>query len=664
MKIKYIFTALIACLGLAVACDDDDKSVLEELQVSKSYVAIPMTGGTDAITVKSSAAWAFDESTIPNWLTVSALSGNSGETQVTFTAPETKVGRNCELKINVGNTAQHINVIQGIKSAENSTCAQVIAGEDGKLYRVTATVTSITSTSWGNMWLNDGTGEVYVYGTLDKDGKEQNFSSLGIEVGDVVTVEGPKKTYNSTVELEKVTVIKIVKSLLKIEPAVVTAPKEDTTFTVKAAVKSGATFDWKLDPDNEWLHIISTKTVDDTVFVNCHAAANPTVVPRTAMITFSATNGSQTTTQTLTVKQSANAPELMSIADGLKTTYAHVKGTVTAVTKQGYVLTDDSGSALVFYGSSYNKDYVVGDQVELIGTPGAYNFGPQFTTPIDLDEKKGTTTYAYPTPTLVDEAFVNSTISQIKDKDKNTQVITVQYVQVYGTVVKSGNYTNVNVDGVSSSVAQVSPYQMPSSFTLNADDKVKINGYLVSVSGSSKRYLNIAITSVEPWSGGDVVTPKTLYENTFETDPTKEWTIENKKLATGLTLVWSYNSSKYMKASAYYNKKNLEAESWLISPEIDATSEKNVYLSFQHVQKYFVNSSNEFTLWAQKDGGAWTQVTIPNYSTGKDWTLVDSGTIDLSAFAGGKIRFAFKYVSSSEAAGTWEIKNVKVTNTK
>lgn len=662
MKIKYIFTALIACLGLAVACDDDDKPVLEELQVSKSYVAIPMTGGTDAITVKSSTAWAFDESTIPSWLTVSALSGNSGETQVTFTAPETKVGRNCELKINVGNTAQHINVIQGIKSAENSTCAQVIAGEDGKLYRVTATVTSITSTSWGNMWLNDGTGEVYVYGTLDKDGKEQNFSSLGIEVGDVVTVEGPKKTYNGTVELEKVTVIKIVKSLLKIEPAVVTAPKEDTTFTVKAAVKSGATFDWKLDPDNEWLHIISTKTVDDTVFVNCHAAANPTVVPRTGMITFSATNGSQTTTQTLTVKQSANAPELMSIADGLKTTYAHVKGTVTAVTKQGYVLTDDSGSALVFYGPSYNKDYVVGDQVELIGTPGAYNFGPQFTTPIDLDEKKGTTTYTYPTPTLVDEAFVNSTISLIKDKDKNTQVITVQYVQVYGTVVKSGNYTNVNVNGVSSSVAQVSPYQMPSSFTLNADDKVKLNGYLVSVSG--KKYLNIAITSVEPWSGGDVVTPKTLYENTFETDPTKEWTIENKKLATGLTHVWSHNSSKYMKASAYYSKKNLEAESWLISPEIDATSEKNAYLSFQHVQKYFVNSSNEFTLWAQKDGGAWTQVTIPNYSTGNDWTFVDSGTIDLSAFAGGKIKFAFKYVSSSEAAGTWEIKNVKVTNTK
>lgn len=668
MKIRYIFTALIACLGFAAACDDDDQPVLEELQVSKSYVAIPMTGGTDAINVKASTSWSFDETTIPDWLTVSALSGNNGETKVTFTAPETKVGRNCELKINVGHTAQHINVIQGIKSAENSTCAQVIAGENGRLYRVTGTVTSIVNTLYGNWYLQDKSGEIYVYGTLDKDGKEKNFSSLGIEIGDIVTVEGPRDTYDTTIELKNVTVIKIVKSLLKIEPAVMTAPKEDTTFTVKAAVKSGTTFDWKLNPDSEWLHITSTNTVGDTVFVNCHAAANSTVVPRTGAITFSATNGKQTTTQTLTVKQRANAPDVMSIADGLKTTYAHVKGTVTAVTKQGYVLTDDSGSALVYYGSSYDKDYVVGDQVELIGTPGAYNYGPQFTSPIDLDEKTGTTTYKYPTPTLVDEEFVNNTISLIKDKDKTTQVIGVQYVQVYGTVVKTVDeskkkeYTNVTVNGVSASVAQVSPYQMPSSFTLNEDDKVKINGYLVSVSGNPKRYFNIAITSVEPWSG-EVVTPKTLYENSFETDPAEEWKIENKQLASGLNKVWRFDSYKYMKASAFDNNQKFEAESWLISPEIDAASEKNVYLSFQHVQRYF-GSTNEMTLWAQKDGSTWTQVDIPNYSEGKNWDFVDSGTIDLSAFAGGKIKIAFKYTSSSEAAGTWEIKNVKVTNTK
>ncbi len=311
MKIKYIFTALVACLGLAVACDDDDQPVLEELQVSKSYVAIPMTGGTDAITVKSSTSWSFDESTIPSWLTVSALSGNSGETQVTFTAPETKVGRNCELKINVGNTAQHINVIQGIKSAENSTCAQVIAGEDGKLYRVTATVTSITSTTYGNMWLNDGTGEIYIYGTLDKDGKEKNFSSLGIEVGDVVTVEGPKTTYGGTVELVNVTVVKIVKSLLKVEPSDTTFTYEASDFTVKAWVKTGSQFSWSAGESTSWMQVTSTREVSDTVFLTIHVNENENESPRSGVLTFAAQIGSQTTTQTLSVSQGVNTEKFL-----------------------------------------------------------------------------------------------------------------------------------------------------------------------------------------------------------------------------------------------------------------------------------------------------------------------------------------------------------------
>ena len=64
---------------------------------------------------------------------------------------------------------------------------------------------------YGNWMLKDATGEILIYGTLDAEGKTKNFSSLGIEVGDIVTVEGPKKTYNTTVELVDVKVIAIEK---------------------------------------------------------------------------------------------------------------------------------------------------------------------------------------------------------------------------------------------------------------------------------------------------------------------------------------------------------------------------------------------------------------------------------------------------------------------
>lgn len=91
----------------------------------------------------------------------------------------------------------------------SATCAEVIAGADGNVYRVKGVVTSIVNTTYGNWYLDDGTGEIYIYGTLDKDGKSKNFASWGLQEGDVVECVGPKKTYGNTVELVDVTILDI-----------------------------------------------------------------------------------------------------------------------------------------------------------------------------------------------------------------------------------------------------------------------------------------------------------------------------------------------------------------------------------------------------------------------------------------------------------------------
>lgn len=93
--------------------------------------------------------------------------------------------------------------------ARNATCAEVIEGPDGTVYRVKGVVTSIVNTTYGNWYLDDGTGEIYIYGTLDKDGKSKNFASWGLQVGDVVECVGPKQTYGNTVELVDVTILDI-----------------------------------------------------------------------------------------------------------------------------------------------------------------------------------------------------------------------------------------------------------------------------------------------------------------------------------------------------------------------------------------------------------------------------------------------------------------------
>ena len=93
-----------------------------------------------------------------------------------------------------------------------ATCAEVLAGADGTIYRVTGKCVEIANTTYGNWYLEDATGKVYIYGTLDAEGNTKNFASLGIEVGDKITVEGPRKTYKETVELVDVKVIEIKKA--------------------------------------------------------------------------------------------------------------------------------------------------------------------------------------------------------------------------------------------------------------------------------------------------------------------------------------------------------------------------------------------------------------------------------------------------------------------
>ncbi|MBO5594516.1 MAG: BACON domain-containing protein, partial [Prevotella sp.] len=213
MKLRYFIPSLVAVVAaMFTGCSDDkDPTYLSEIRVSQSYVSLNTSGGSNTINVEATGSWTV--SGAPEWLTVSPASGNGNGT-ITFSA-EAAEGRSAEVLISCQGQTQRINVIQGLATVSNATCAEVIAGPDSKTYRVTGTVKSIANTTYGNWYLQDKTGEVYIYGTLDAKGAEKNFTSLGLEVGDEVTVEGPKTTYNGTVELVNVTVIKINKSLIK-----------------------------------------------------------------------------------------------------------------------------------------------------------------------------------------------------------------------------------------------------------------------------------------------------------------------------------------------------------------------------------------------------------------------------------------------------------------
>ena len=392
MKLRHIFTALAAAALTLVGCQEELK-VLDEVQVSQSLVAIPVEGGSVEVTVNANDAWAIAGA--PEWLTVSPASGEAGETVVTFSAEATDATRDGVFYINVGEVQQVMNVLQMAEKVETplSTCADVNNnGVDGKVYRVKGTVTSIANTQYGNWYLQDDTGTVYIYGTL-YNGATQQFTKLGLEVGDIVTVEGPRKNYNGTIELVDVTVLSIEKSLLKLEKIISTPlPLEGGVAAALLTVKAGD-FSVEIPEDAAWLTAGEPYAIGDLTCVELTAAPNEGGA-RTATVTFKTTVDGKDYIAPAEIAQDG-AIKAVTVADFLAAEEGTALYELTGIVKNlanttygNFDLVDATGSVYV-YGltgngaiGSNDKTFAnlginEGDVITIIGTRTSYKETPQ-----------------------------------------------------------------------------------------------------------------------------------------------------------------------------------------------------------------------------------------------------------------------------------------------
>lgn len=132
-------------------------------------------------------------------------------------------------------------------------------------------------------------------------------------------------------------------------------------------------------------------------------------------------------------------------------------------------------------------------------------------------------------------------------------------------------------------------------------------------------------------------------------------------LPDGLTYVWAYASGYGAKASAYVGGTRYNQTSYLVSPVLDLTNVENAKVKFDHTGNYFNGTeTTSANLCVREVGGDWETVEIPTYWS-QNWTWVNSGDIDISKFSGKLIQIGFRYSSTEDIAGTWEIKNVSVT---
>ncbi len=89
----------------------------------------------------------------------------------------------------------------------DATAAEINGAEDGStVYRFTGYITKDENSDYGNIYIKDATGEVYVYGVLNAAGETKKWKEMGIKAGDIVTVTGPKTSYNGKPQLKNVSI--------------------------------------------------------------------------------------------------------------------------------------------------------------------------------------------------------------------------------------------------------------------------------------------------------------------------------------------------------------------------------------------------------------------------------------------------------------------------
>ena len=485
MKLKYIIASLTAVLAFATGCQKEADHYLNEIKVDQSYVGLAQNGGSKSVALTTTGSWtASVNAKDSEWLSVSPVSGGAGSATITISATAADETRESVITIECDGKTQNINVIQQAEKTERpiTPIAQVIETGAGS-FRVKGTVISAPNQQYGNYNIEDETGKIYIYGTkvdgsYPKD-HPNGWAAFNIEVGDVVTVEGPYSLYGSTHELVDVEIIAIEKSLIQVAAFDFTElPPTDTTFNL--------VIDSKVSPllvtsDSDWL-VVEDVTSDGSYVL--HALENVRTAKRTANVSIKGPGAQAiaTVVQAGVPATGASVSEIIDMADDsqVQTLPSTV---VVALTTRGAVLSDGT-KAIYAYGNTAAA-LKVGDGVRMSAKKTTYNGVPELTdiTDVFVDSEGNAVSH----PEAVDITAVAGTYEASE----------AEYVKLTGTLSVSGNYYNIALDEFPEGDKQGSIVYPVDELDAKSFDgkKITVTGYYNGLSSKGK-YINVIATKI------------------------------------------------------------------------------------------------------------------------------------------------------------------------
>ena len=504
MRIRTLISGSLALAAMLFAQSCGDKNEpegLPEINLSKNVIEFQQEASSETIKVASTREWFL--SNCPEWIAVDPKKGKdpNGMDVTISVLGNTGLDREAALKFSIGYDTKTLTVKQ--KGTGSAADAIVYANDFDK---TEATKTFGTGTSWPYLdqfdgWKNaSGTGigaETYSFSGMsaranstsnsnysDYKGSGSNnlffgssayFSIQGIKLPSDVNYSltfGAEKYNQDNGSLFKhdefhVYVSNDAKKWVEIEYTFPNGDKEGrwdlatSNFTIPKGTSSLSIY-VKTD-------VASSYRLDDLKL--SVAAEAGTVIDFSKGVDLG-TGGGETPEPT------PGAGTIAEIAAGAENAAIDLKDVlVSGVTLKSYVITDATGSILVF--ANTDPKVKVGDKINVTGTTGKHNGLMQITTPTATVVSSGNAV-SYPAPLELTEA-----------KMKEDAPTAVTYVSFTGTVKKSGNFYNIFVGSYTAKDLSCSYYTGNMEGFVGSD--IKVEGWYV---GGNPHYQVVA-TKVE-----------------------------------------------------------------------------------------------------------------------------------------------------------------------
>ena len=508
MKLKKLFLGSFALTAMlfAQSCDDknDGPTGAPSIELSTQTLDFEKDGGSQTIKLTATRDW--NVTNVPDWIAVDPKSGNPAENkEVTITVLEnTGMDRSQDIKFTIGFDGKTLTVNQkGTGSASEVVVYHndfdkelAVKGESGWKtyldsfdgwknetgsgistveYAFSGMSARTNSSGTSNSQFSDyqGSGKNYLWFAKDNYFHVKNITLPEGKTNYTISFGSERNLYqaadNTFVPTEFLVYVSNDGSKwVKLEYAFPNGLKNrrwdlaSSTFTVPSGTKS--------------LHIYIKATLASAYLMDdldlSVAASAGTAIDFSKGIdlgTGGSTGGGETPEpagNTIAAVCAAAAGSAADLKDVL----------VTGVTTQSYVITDETGSVLVFVKA--DPKVKVGDKVNVAGTTGEHNGLIQITAP--------TTTVVSSNNTVTYPAPLEFTEANLADTPKK-----VTYVSFTGNVKKNNQYYNIYIGSVTDKDLSLSYYTGNMDEFVDCDIKVK--GWYV---GGGTHY-QIVATEVE-----------------------------------------------------------------------------------------------------------------------------------------------------------------------